>query len=352
MHVFLGDGGVGKTTLAAGYALALARQGRRVGLLSIDPARRLQSALGLTLAEREVRVPAPGELYAAVLQPEATLRRWATEGITDDGARQRLLSNPFFRVLADRLGATTDVIAAVRIVEWLEQDASLTNLVVDTAPGRSGVEFLLRPAALVAFVQGRLAGWLRRLAGGAGHASTESHGLGARLLRSLSHVAGMEALLELAQLVSVVEQSLHRVLARLERAQALVHEPSTRLFLVTTIREDAILGAGGLRDALLRATLSPAALLVNETMPPSLATELGAVVDLPPGLEAPTLVRYVRAYVAIQTRVLEGASSLAPAVILLAARSGLDGDLRLAKLAELGEELSCALGDFPTVAAS
>ena len=60
LHVLLGAGGVGKTTLAAGYAVALARAGGRVGLLGIDPARRLSGALGLTLADREVVVPAFG----------------------------------------------------------------------------------------------------------------------------------------------------------------------------------------------------------------------------------------------------------------------------------------------------
>lgn len=54
LHVFVGGGGVGKTTLSAGYALALAQSGKRVGLLGIDPAKRLQSALGLSLPDLEV----------------------------------------------------------------------------------------------------------------------------------------------------------------------------------------------------------------------------------------------------------------------------------------------------------
>ena len=77
LHVLLGAGGVGKTTLAAGYALALAREGRRVGLLGIDPARRLQGALGLALPDLEVPVPGAPRLQAALLRPTDCLRRWA-----------------------------------------------------------------------------------------------------------------------------------------------------------------------------------------------------------------------------------------------------------------------------------
>ena len=77
LHVLLGAGGVGKTTLAAGFALSLARAGSRVGLLGIDPARRLQSALGVTLQDRAMPVSGwqdprslareTGSLHAALL---------------------------------------------------------------------------------------------------------------------------------------------------------------------------------------------------------------------------------------------------------------------------------------------
>ena len=110
LHVLVGSGGVGKTTLSAGYALALASRGRRVGLLGIDPARRLQGALGLTLTDLEARVPVEGELRAALLRPADCLRRWAKEACTDDAARARLEGNAFFLAMADRLAGATDIL--------------------------------------------------------------------------------------------------------------------------------------------------------------------------------------------------------------------------------------------------
>ena len=342
LHVMLGEGGVGKTTLAAGYALALANAGRRVALLSIDPARRLQDALGLALDECPVRVlavPPPGELHAALLLPEQILRRWATEGIADPVERARLLDNRLFRVLADRLATTADVIAAVRMVEWIEQDLTLTDFVVDTAPGRNGIEFLRRPRALAALLQGRLLHWLLRLGGRSPAGSGASHGPAARVLRGLASIAGFELLLELGQLVSAMEMPSRLVFERLERVLVWLHQPSTEILLVAAVREDATAGVRMLREALAEADLAPAAVVINRTLPSGVDEEIAGIADAawPPDMR--DCARYTCAYARIQARVERGVSTLAPHVIRVAASPELDGSRKLERLAELGRAI-------------
>ena len=88
VHIFLGSGGVGKTTLAASWAVAGALGGERVVVLTIDPARRLADAMGLTAADQAttqgrvkavrnepslVEGPWGGQLWAAMLDPAETL---------------------------------------------------------------------------------------------------------------------------------------------------------------------------------------------------------------------------------------------------------------------------------------
>lgn len=338
LHVLLGEGGVGKTTLAAGYALALARAGKRVALLGIDPARRLQSALGLPLGSEATRIaelPGGGALHAALLAPEATLRRWATEGIADPAGRERLLRNRLFAVVADRLATTTDVIAAVRVAEWLERDPSLTDLVVDTAPGRNGLEFLRRPTALVALLQGRLVRWLR--------GERDPGRIRGRILRSLSHLGGVEMLQEFAQLLSVADAPFRRVLTRLEHAEAFLRDPSTQILLVTTIREQAIEAARHSRSALAEQGLATTAIVVNRALPPALAVELQAVDDASIDPGAAEVVRYARAYLQIQARMVVDARRLALPVIEIPAVGGLDSDRRLDVLARVGDTLRSVL---------
>ncbi len=158
LHLFLGAGGVGKTTLSAGFAIALAQQGRTVGLMSIDPAKRLQGALGLSeLPETGAQIAVPncaGSLSASVLHIGESLKRWVGEAGLSPAAQKQLFENQLFRALSERLATATDTFAAVRMAEWPERESGLTDLVVDTAPGIHAIDFLSKPEKLSAFLDG------------------------------------------------------------------------------------------------------------------------------------------------------------------------------------------------------
>ncbi len=345
LHVLLGAGGVGKTTLAAGYALALARAGGRVGLLGIDPSRRLQSALGLELPELEVLVPGAGQLYAALLRPEDSLRRWAVEACEDPDARARLLANPFFLALADRLAAASDLLAAVRLAEWAERDPRLSDLVVDTAPGLNAIEFLRRPRSLAAFLEGRLVRWLRWTVRGEDHAGL-GHALrgGARrVLGGLDAISGSGMLHELASFLALAESLVQRLLDRVEKAQAWINAPTSSILLVTSVRDDAAATAAEMARALATLQLRPRAVVVNRALPLEVGPELARLKDAAVAPEALAVVRYARAYAELQARVVVAVAGLAPKVIVVPAASGLSDDARLDALAEVGAHLRVAL---------
>ena len=87
--VCCGAGGVGKTTISAATAMALAREGARTAVVTIDPARRLATALGVgELSDAPRRVSAAdGELWALQLDPKATFDRLVARHAPDDAAR-------------------------------------------------------------------------------------------------------------------------------------------------------------------------------------------------------------------------------------------------------------------------
>ena len=345
LHVLLGAGGVGKTTLAAGYALALARAGGRVGLLGIDPSRRLQGALGLELPELEVQVPGAGELRAALLRPEDSMRRWAADVCPDPEIRARLLANAFFLALADRLAAATDLLAAARVAEWAERDPQMTDLVVDTAPGLNAIEFLRRPRSLAALLEGRLVRWLRWLARTPKRGSFGQvlRGGARRVVGGLEKIGGTRMLLELADFLSLVEGLMSQMLTRVTAAQAWFAAPTTEILLVTAVRNDAADTATELAQALRALDLAPRATVVNRALPPELGPELDAIGDA--GLEPGALpfVRYARGYARMQARVIEAVAPLAPRLAVVPASPGLDDGGRLDALAALGEHLRAAL---------
>ena len=107
--VCVGAGGVGKTTIAAAIGLQRALEGGRVLVCTIDPARRLANALGLTaLGNVETRVPehafgeaglSPrGELYAMMLDVKRTWDDLVTRHAHDPAQRDRILRNRLYHI--------------------------------------------------------------------------------------------------------------------------------------------------------------------------------------------------------------------------------------------------------------
>ncbi len=99
--VCCGAGGVGKTTTAASMALRAAEQGRRVAVLTIDPARRLAQALGVQDLDNEPQLVqlAPGstgELHAMMLNMRRTFDEMVLEHSSPEKAQQ-ILANPFYQ---------------------------------------------------------------------------------------------------------------------------------------------------------------------------------------------------------------------------------------------------------------
>src|SRR5262245_61747275 len=144
--VYLGTGGVGKTSVAAATALAQARSGLKSLVLTIDPALRLRTALDLKDGLNEQIVPldpAPsGELWAALLDVRATL----DEAVRISGKKEnidRVLSHPIYATIADSLVGMQELMAVERIDQLSKR--GFEHIIVDTAPSRHAFEFLDKP---------------------------------------------------------------------------------------------------------------------------------------------------------------------------------------------------------------
>ena len=340
LHVLLGAGGVGKTTLAAGHALALAQRGQRVGLLGIDPSRRLQDALDVELSDLDAPVPRAEHLRAAIVHPHQAIQRWVLQACTEHDAVARLEANPFFSALGDHLATAIDILAAARIAEWAENDPALTDLVVDTAPGIAAVEFLRSPRQIQALVTGWMLRWLRAVAR-TGDEHFRGLRLGARrVLGGLASIVGSRMVVDLADFVSQVRAPLERMLARVEYTERWLRSDTTELLVVTSPRDTAASGAAQVAAALRGEHLRLRAVIVNRTFPEGLAAELGAV---KPPAGAEPLLGYARAYASAQADVLAAVSAWAPEVLALPSQPALV-EARRSPLAELVTALLRGLG--------
>lgn len=154
-----GGGGVGKTTLSAALGVAAARRGLRTLVVTIDPAHRLATALGVEELGSE---PSPHEsednLWAAMLDASSSWKAIARRHAPAEVAA-RLVDNPFFEAAAQHFPASQSYASAEEMANYVE--ARVWDLVVvDTPPSAGGIEFFSAPAEMRDLVGGRLLRWL------------------------------------------------------------------------------------------------------------------------------------------------------------------------------------------------
>ncbi|HVR04578.1 MAG TPA: ArsA-related P-loop ATPase, partial [Solirubrobacteraceae bacterium] len=162
-----GPGGVGKTTAAAALALGLACRGRRVAVVTIDPARRLASALGMgeldneprrvepeLLAEHGVQLPPRGELWAMMLDAKGTFDALIARLAPDAQARERVLSNRIYREVSSVVAGTQEFTAVAKLYE-LHREGRFEVIVLDTPPSRNALDFVDAPSRMAGFLEGR-----------------------------------------------------------------------------------------------------------------------------------------------------------------------------------------------------
>ena len=164
--VCCGAGGVGKTTTAAGLALAAARSGRKVLALTVDPSRRLAETLGVeSNLPSPVSLPAsrlecagiepPGELQTWMLDPQRVSDRVVRRFARDPQQAERLMGNRFYRHIS-RMVAGMQEYTAMEALHGFIQEGRYDLVVLDTPPSRNALAFLDGPRRLQRFFDGRI----------------------------------------------------------------------------------------------------------------------------------------------------------------------------------------------------
>jgi arsenite-transporting ATPase len=157
---FTGKGGVGKTSVACATAIALADRGRRVLLVSTDPASNLDEVLGAALSPQATAVSAVPGLFALNLDPEAAAREYRERVV---GPYRGVLPEAAVNSIEEQLsGACTVEIAAFDEFSKLLGDPATTagfhHVVFDTAPTGHTLRLLELPAAWSGFLDSNVGG--------------------------------------------------------------------------------------------------------------------------------------------------------------------------------------------------
>ena len=287
-----GSGGVGKTTTSAAIALGMAARGKKVAVLTIDPARRLASSLGLPELgneERQVAVDVDGELWAMMLDAKRTFDELIEWHAPDERTREAVLGNRIYQELSNAVAGSQEYMAIEKLHE-LHQEGRYDLLVLDTPPTRNALDFLDAPRRLSEFIDSRTL----QVFTAPGRLGLKVIGRGTGLAFSvMKRATGIDLLEDLGEFFRSFGDMTEGIRERAGRVNALLADSRTAFVLVTSPRRDALEEAAYFHHRLMEAGLPFAGVVANRVHQAGGPTDAGELADL---LGDPLARKVIRTY--------------------------------------------------------
>lgn len=271
--VCCGSGGVGKTTTSAALALRGAERGRKVVVLTIDPARRLAQAMGIEQLDNTPRPvtgvdpAAGGRLDAMMLDMKRTFDEVVQSQASPEKAQQ-ILENPFYVALSSSFAGTQEYMAMEKLGQIhteAQREGTYDLIVVDTPPSRSALDFLDAPERLSSFLDGRFIRLM--LAPARGPAKLMSAGFGL-ITNALTKILGGQVLRDVQTFVAALDTVFGGFRARAQKTYALLQADGTAFLVVAAPEPDALREAAYFVERLGEDRMPLAGLVVNRASPP------------------------------------------------------------------------------------
>ncbi len=277
-----GAGGVGKTTTAAAAAaMAATHSGGRVLALTVDPARRLATALGLEeFGNAETRVPNAaftqagvrprGELWVAMLDTKASWDDLVRTHAPDAATRDAILANPLYRNVTGKFVQSHDYIAMERLHE-IHSSGRYDLIVVDTPPTRNAIDFLDAPDRMAEFFSSRLLRWLI-----APYRSRMFTAASKPFYSVADRILGAQFLQDIAEFFILFQTMYDGFVERAKAVTRTLEDRRTTFVVVTTLEATPAREAEYFIDALTQRKYHLGAVVCNRMLPEYLAERAGA----------------------------------------------------------------------------
>ncbi len=285
--VCCGSGGVGKTTTAAALGVRAAERGRRVVVLTIDPARRLAQSMGIDALDntpRKVdgikgwnpegasrsdsgkggggRREGGGELHAMMLDMKRTFDE-IVEAHAEPARARAILENPFYQSLSAGFAGTQEYMAMEKLGQLRARD-EWDLIVVDTPPSRSALDFLDAPKRLGSFLDGKFIKLLMAPAKVGGRAGMKFLNVGMSMMSgTLGKLLGGQFLGDVQTFVAAMDTMFGGFRTRADATYRLLQAPGTAFLVVAAPERDALREAAYFVERLAAEGMPLAGLVLN-----------------------------------------------------------------------------------------
>ncbi|WP_371632919.1 AAA family ATPase [Streptomyces sp. NBC_01259] len=266
--VCCGSGGVGKTTTAAALGVRAAERGRKVVVLTIDPARRLAQSMGIDSLDnvprrvKGIETQGSGELHAMMLDMKRTFDE-IVEAHADGERARAILENPFYQSLSAGFAGTQEYMAMEKLGQ-LRAREEWDLIVVDTPPSRSALDFLDAPKRLGSFLDGKFIKLLMAPAKMGGRAGMKFLNVGMSMMTgTLGKLLGGQFLRDVQTFVAAMDTMFGGFRTRADATFKLLQAPGTAFLVVATPERDALREAAYFVERLAAEDMPLAGLVLN-----------------------------------------------------------------------------------------
>lgn len=264
--VCCGSGGVGKTTTAAALGVRAAERGRKVVVLTIDPARRLAQSMGVDQLDNVPRrvdgIAGEGELHAMMLDMKRTFDE-TVEAHADAERARAILENPFYQSLSAGFAGTQEYMAMEKLGQLRARD-EWDLIIVDTPPSRSALDFLDAPKRLGSFLDGKFIRLLMAPAKVGGRAGMKFLNVGMSMMTgTLGKLLGGQFLRDVQTFVAAMDTMFGGFRSRADATYKLLQDAGTAFLVVATPERDALREAAYFVERLAAEDMPLAGLVLN-----------------------------------------------------------------------------------------
>jgi anion-transporting ArsA/GET3 family ATPase len=281
--ICVGTGGVGKTTTSAAIGALAAQMGKKVLILTIDPAQRLKQTLQLRGYDYSpLHHPKfKGQFEGSLIDAQKVFDDFVSKASTKSEQIEKIKKNHLYQQMTTHLSGSQEFSSLEKLYSCFEENR-FDLIVLDTPPAQHAIDFLNAPQKLAALFNDNIARWFRQTGGEkTGFLQNILSSGTDQVIKALERLTGSAFMSELADFFRSIQDWQGALEKRIQEMHKMLVSPTTSFVLVTTFEEDKVREAQKFLREIQKGGYQLRSIIINRAYPVGLQFDANTDVQTP-----------------------------------------------------------------------